>query len=44
MSKELNLLETSVTEQNNIAATPEMIQIDDLSLTLVGGGQCIVQL
>ena len=39
MSKELNVVDTLVTENSEIAIQPEMIKLDDLSLALVGGGQ-----
>ena len=44
MSKELNVIDHPVTEQTDVAAAPELIQMDDLSLALVGGGQFIVGL
>ncbi|MEO8103791.1 MAG: hypothetical protein ABI790_14810 [Betaproteobacteria bacterium] len=44
MSKEINVIDRPVTEQANVAATPELIKLDDLSLALVGGGQGAVEL
>ena len=44
MSKELNVIDTLVTEQTEIVATPELIKLDDLSLALVGGGCAVVAL
>ena len=38
MSKELNVIDTLVTETPEVAVQPEMIKLDDLSLALVGGG------
>ena len=38
MSKELNLVDTLVTEAPEVTVQPEMIKLDDLSLALVGGG------
>ena len=38
MSKELNLIDTLVTETPAVAVQPEMIKLSDLSLALVGGG------
>ena len=42
MSKELNLIDTTVTETIEVAIQPEMIKLDDLSLALVGGGTATV--
>ena len=42
MSKELNLVDTLVTETPAVAAQPEMIKLSDLSLALVGGGMGVV--
>jgi hypothetical protein len=42
MSKELNVIDSPVTEVAEIATQPEMIKLDDLSLALVGGGQASV--
>ena len=39
MSKELNVIDTPVTEAPEVANQPEMIRLDDFSLALVGGGQ-----
>ena len=39
MSKELNVIDTPVTEATEVATQPEMIRLDDFSLALVGGGQ-----
>ena len=44
MSKELNVIDHTDTEQADPVTTPEMIKLDDLSLALVGGGQGIVAL
>ena len=44
MSKELNVIDTLVTEQTEIVAAPELIKLDDLSLALVGGGSAVVAL
>jgi hypothetical protein len=38
MSKELNLIDTIVTEAPEVAVQPEIIKLSDLSLVLVGGG------
>ena len=38
MSKELNLIDTIVTEAPEVAVQPEIIKLDDLSLALIGGG------
>ena len=38
MSKELNIVDTLVTEAPEVSVQPEMIKLDDLSLALVGGG------
>ncbi len=38
MSKELNLIDTLVTEVPEVAVQPEIIKLSDLSLALVGGG------
>ena len=38
MNKELNVIDTFVTETPEVAVQPEMIKLDDLSLALVGGG------
>ena len=38
MSKELNVIDTLVTEAPEVALQPEMFKLDDLSLALVGGG------
>ena len=42
MSKELNLIDTLVTETPAVAVQPEMIKLSDLSLALVGGGTITV--
>ena len=42
MSKELNLIDTIVTETAEVAIQAEMIKLDDLSLALVGGGTVTV--
>jgi hypothetical protein len=42
MSKELNLVDTLVTETPVVAA--ELVKLDDLSLALVGGGSGLVEL
>ena len=38
MSKELNIVDTLVTETAEVVVQAEMIKLDDLSLALVGGG------
>ena len=38
MSKELNVVDTLITETPEVAIQPEMTKLDDLSLALVGGG------
>ena len=38
MSKELNIIDTIITETPEVAVQPEMIKLSDLSLALVGGG------
>ena len=38
MSKELNLIDTIVTEAPEVALQPEIVKLSDLSLALVGGG------
>jgi len=42
MSKELNLIDLPATEAAAIATPSEMINLDDLSLALIGGGQAAV--
>ena len=42
MSKELNLIDTIVTEAPEVAVQPEIIKLSDLSLALVGGGMVTV--
>ena len=42
MSKELNVVDTLVTDAPEAAVQPEMIKLDDLSLALVGGGSAVV--
>ncbi len=42
MSKELNIVDTLVTEAPEVAVQPEMIKLSDLSLALVGGGSATV--
>ena len=42
MSKELNIVDTLVTEAPEVAVQPEMIKLSDLSLALVGGGSGVV--
>ena len=42
MSKELNLIDAAVTESAEIVARPELINLDDLALALVGGGEAAV--
>ena len=39
MSKELNLIDTLIDHTAELVVQPELITLDDLSLTLVGGGQ-----
>ena len=38
MNKDLDLIDTLVIEAAEVAAQPEMIKLDDLSLALIGGG------
>ena len=38
MSKELNLIDTIVTEAPEVAVQLDIIKLSDLSLALVGGG------
>ena len=38
MNKELDLIATLDIEAPEVAAQPEMIKLDDLSLALIGGG------
>ena len=42
MSKELNVVDTLVTEAPEVAVQPQLIKLDDLSLALVGGGSAVV--
>jgi hypothetical protein len=42
MSKELNVIDSPITEAAEAVTQPEMIKLDDLSLALVGGGQASV--
>ena len=42
MSKELNIIDTIVTQAPEVAVQPEMIKLSDLSLALVGGGCGVV--
>ena len=42
MSKELNLIDTLVTEAPEVAVQSEIAKLSDLSLALVGGGQAVV--
>jgi hypothetical protein len=42
MSKELNLVDTL--ENHEVATQTELVKLDDLSLALVGGGQCAVDI
>ena len=42
MSKELNVIDTPVIETSDINTQPQIIKLDDLSLTLVGGGAATV--
>ena len=44
MSKELNVIDSLINEQSEVAASAEIIKLDDLSLALVGGGNVIVDL
>ena len=39
MSKELNTIDTLIIETTEVSTQPEMIGLDDLSLSLVGGGE-----
>ena len=38
MSKELNLIDTIVTDTPEVAVQSEIVKLSDLSLALVGGG------
>jgi hypothetical protein len=42
MSKELNILDLNTIEASNEAAQSDLVKLDDLSLTLVGGGELVV--
>ncbi len=42
MSKELNVVDTQITETAEISTQPEMIKLDDIALAMVGGGQAAV--
>ncbi len=42
MSKELNLVEEAVVTIEPVAIDTEPAKLDDLSLALVGGGNCVV--
>ena len=42
MSKELNVIDTLVTDAPEVAVQSETIKLDDLSLALVGGGFVVV--
>ena len=42
MSKELNLIDTLVTDAPEVAVQPEIMKLSDLSLALVGGGTITV--
>ena len=42
MSKELNLIDTIVTDTPEVAVQPEIVKLSDLSLALVGGGSACV--
>ena len=39
MSKELNVIDTVVSEVTEVTPQAEMIKLDECSLALVGGGQ-----
>ena len=38
MNKEFNVADTLVIEAPEVAAQPEVVKLDDLSLALIGGG------
>ncbi|MEP7157315.1 MAG: hypothetical protein ABI905_16155 [Betaproteobacteria bacterium] len=42
MSKELNLIEEAVVAIEQVVINNEPLKLDDLSLALVGGGECVV--
>jgi len=42
MSKELNLVEETVVALEQAAVQTQPVKLDDLSLALVGGGNCVV--
>ena len=42
MSKELNIIEEAVVTIEQVAVETETAKLDDLSLALVGGGNCVV--
>ena len=42
MSKELNIIDTVITQTVEVAIQPEIMKLDDLSLALVGGGEACV--
>ena len=44
MSKELNIIDAPVAYTSEIAEQQTLIQLDDLSLALVGGGSMTVSL
>ena len=39
MSKEMNVIDLSATEQTGTQPALEFVKLDDLSLALIGGGQ-----
>ena len=44
MSKEFNLIDAPAIDSNEVAEEQTVIQLDDLSLALVGGGSMTVSL
>ncbi|MEP7157314.1 MAG: hypothetical protein ABI905_16150 [Betaproteobacteria bacterium] len=42
MSKELNLIEEAVVATEQVVINNEPLSLNDLSLALVGGGECVV--
>ena len=44
MSKELNVIDTFAIDQSEVAVAPEVTELNDLSLALVGGGTGAVDL
>ncbi|MEP7157313.1 MAG: hypothetical protein ABI905_16145 [Betaproteobacteria bacterium] len=42
MSKDLSIVEETIVPAEQFSSNSESIKLDDLSLALVGGGQCVV--